>query len=63
MEHAWSDGEDFELILTMSQADAQRALEVDLNVPLTQIGETTGRTGLWKRTGGKVPKRQRAGLQ
>lgn len=53
-QHAWSDGEDFELIVTMSQADAVRALAVDFAVPLAQIGTTTGRTGLWKRAGGKV---------
>jgi thiamine-monophosphate kinase len=54
LEHAWSDGEDFELILTMSQADAQRAIESDFGVPLTPIGNIVGRTGLWSRQRGKL---------
>ena len=52
-EHAWSDGEDFELILTMTQADADLVLAENLGVELTQIGNVVGRTGLWKRTTGK----------
>jgi thiamine-monophosphate kinase len=54
LQHAWSDGEDFELILTMSRADAERALVTDFGVPLTQIGNLVGRTGLWKRERGKL---------
>ena len=53
LEHAWSDGEDFELILTMRQADANKILSMDLGVELTQIGNIVGRTGLWKRNRGK----------
>jgi len=53
-EHAWSDGEDFELIVTMSQSDADKLLVTKLVVPMTQIGNTTGRTGLWKRMSGKL---------
>ena len=52
-QHAWSDGEDFELILTMSQEDADRITDEALGVQLTQIGNIVGRTGLWKRAGGK----------
>lgn len=52
-EHAWSDGEDFELILTMSPEDAKDALGTDFGVPLSRIGTTTGRTGLWKKERGK----------
>ncbi|TWU26716.1 Thiamine-monophosphate kinase [Novipirellula galeiformis] len=48
-EHAWSDGEDFELILTMSQSDADKVLAMDHECELTQIGTILGRTGLWKR--------------
>ncbi|MGB7345559.1 MAG: thiamine-phosphate kinase [Pirellulaceae bacterium] len=52
-EHAWSDGEDFELIFAVSQPDADKLLGVDLasnlGVQLTQIGNMVGRTGLWKR--------------
>ena len=53
LEHAWSDGEDFELILTMRQADANKILSMDLGGELTQIGNIVGRTGLWKRNRGK----------
>ena len=53
LEHAWSDGEDFELILTMSQEDADKVQEMDFGVELTQIGNIVGRTGLWKRNQGK----------
>lgn len=55
MEHAWSDGEDFELILTMSQEDADKICgDESISVPLTQIGNVVGRTGLWKRLSGKM---------
>jgi thiamine-monophosphate kinase len=53
-EHAWRDGEDFELILTMTPEHAQRAVQAELDVPLTRIGEITGRTGMWKRVQGKL---------
>ncbi len=53
-EHAWSDGEDFELILTTSQSDADKICNHNLEVPLTQIGTIVGRTGLWQRLSGKV---------
>ncbi|MGB7328788.1 MAG: thiamine-phosphate kinase [Rubripirellula sp.] len=52
-QHAWSDGEDFELILTMSQSDADKVLAEDLGVAITQIGKTTSRTGLWKLENGR----------
>ena len=51
-EHAWSDGEDFELIITMSQADADKLQASELDCPLTQIGKLTSRTGLWKLENG-----------
>lgn len=53
-QHAWSDGEDFELIVTMSQADADHLKEIELDVPITQFGNVVGRTGLWKRQQGKL---------
>ncbi len=53
-EHAWSDGEDFELILTMKQSDADRVLAAQFGVAISQIGNTVGRAGLWQRTGGKL---------
>jgi thiamine-monophosphate kinase len=52
-EHAWSDGEDFELLVTMSPADAEKIASIDLGVPLTQIGTLTSRTGLWKVENGR----------
>ncbi|MCG8651924.1 MAG: thiamine-phosphate kinase [Pirellulales bacterium] len=54
MDHAWSDGEDFELILTAAAQDAQRICQADLGVPITPIGNIVGRTGLWKRSAGKM---------
>ncbi len=53
-EHAWSDGEDFELILTMSQSDADRLLAEHHECELTQVGKIIGRTGLWRRDGSKL---------
>ncbi len=52
-QHAWSDGEDFELLLTVAPADAERLLAADLPAPLTAIGKIVGRTGLWKIHEGK----------
>ncbi|TWU04431.1 thiamine-phosphate kinase [Stieleria varia] len=52
-EHAWSDGEDFELIVSVSEADASKIAAIDLGVPLTRIGTMVGRTGLWKRVDSK----------
>ena len=53
-QHAWSDGEDFELILTMSQQDADKLNEHHADLGITQIGKTVGRTGLWKSDGRKL---------
>lgn len=62
--HAWSDGEDFELILTMSPDDAEIALACsDLAAPLTRIGTVVGRTGLWKKGPGKVERLSPQGYQ
>ncbi len=52
-EHAWSDGEDFELLVTMSPEDADKIETIRLECPLTRIGELTSRTGLWKREDGR----------
>src|SRR6056297_181221 len=54
LEHALGDGEDFELILAMSQTDADRLLATDVGVAVTQIGNFTGRTGLWMRKTGRL---------
>ena len=52
LEHAMSDGEDFELILAASPEDAA-ALEADrsLGVRLTRIGELIAEPGLWSVVG------------
>jgi thiamine-monophosphate kinase len=49
LDHAWGDGEDFELILAVPANEIERLLKDDVGVPLTQIGTFTGRTGLWAR--------------
>lgn len=53
-QHAWSDGEDFELLITMSQEHADSLAAQKLGVPLTQIGNIVGRTGLWQREQGQL---------
>ena len=53
-EHAWSDGEDFELILTLPQHQTDHLLTERADLGLTQIGKIVGRTGLWKRARGKL---------
>jgi len=54
LEHAWSDGEDFELILTMTQEDAKRVEAMSWETSLTRVGRVVGRTGLWRcLAGGK----------
>lgn len=49
LEHAWSDGEDFELILAVSQNDAAKIESTDWGTRITRVGKVVGRTGLWKR--------------
>lgn len=50
-EHAWSDGEDFELLLAVPANAADALLQQQpLDVPLTRIGEIIERTGLWLET-------------
>jgi thiamine-monophosphate kinase len=50
LEHALSDGEDFELLLAVPPDDARRMIaEQPLRALLTDIGQFTGETGLWKR--------------
>ena len=65
MDHAWSDGEDFELIVTLSQDDADRICGAATfgGVPVTQIGHIVGRTGLWKRLPGKMERLSPARLR
>lgn len=54
LEHAWADGEDFELILTVSASDAQLLADSEIGKTLTAIGSVTSRTGLWSRERGKL---------
>jgi thiamine-monophosphate kinase len=51
LDHALSDGEDFELILAVPPAEAERMLaEQPLAVPLTAIGQFIAQPGLWARS-------------
>ena len=48
VEHALGDGEDFELILAVAPAEADRLLRLQpLGVPLTRIGQFVEQSGLW----------------
>jgi len=48
LDHALGDGEDFELILAVDPAEAQRLLSLQpLGVPLTRIGQFIEQPGLW----------------
>tara|TARA_R110002072_G_scaffold86563_4_gene195324 strand:+ start:2005 stop:2955 length:951 start_codon:yes stop_codon:yes gene_type:complete len=49
LEHAWSDGEDFELIFCVAPEEAAIIESTDWGVPVTRVGKVVGRTGLWKR--------------
>lgn len=53
LEHALSDGEDFELLLAMSPDEARRVIaEQPLGVPVSIIGEFVEQPGLWQREKG-----------
>jgi thiamine-monophosphate kinase len=53
LDHALSDGEDFELILAITPAVASKLLAAQpLGVPLTCIGHFVKEPGLWEQTGG-----------
>lgn len=47
LDHALSDGEDFELILATPQTEAERIVSEQGAVPLTIIGEFIAERGLW----------------
>jgi thiamine-monophosphate kinase len=50
LEHALSDGEDYELLFTASPGVAKRLIaEQPLGVPVTEIGETVAERGVWLR--------------
>jgi thiamine-monophosphate kinase len=49
LEHALSDGEDFELLLAASPETAERLLrDQPLDVPLTCVGRCVAAPGLWQ---------------
>ena len=52
LDHALSDGEDFELILAVPPRDAERILaDQPLDVPVTRIGHFIDQRGLWHSQG------------
>jgi thiamine-monophosphate kinase len=56
LDHALCDGEDFELVLAVPPATAERLLAAQpLDVPLTRIGRLVSNPGLWQSTQGKTP--------
>jgi thiamine-monophosphate kinase len=49
LDHALSDGEDFELVLAVPRAEAERMLnDQPLDVPLAAIGQFIAEPGLWQ---------------
>lgn len=53
LDHALGDGEDFELILAVAPAVAEKLLAAQpLGVPLTRIGRFVKESGLWQQAGG-----------
>jgi thiamine-monophosphate kinase len=55
LDHALSDGEDFELILAVPESEAARLLaEQPLAVPLCDIGGFIDRPGLWSSEGSQL---------
>ncbi|MEM0924459.1 MAG: thiamine-phosphate kinase, partial [Planctomycetota bacterium] len=62
-QHAWSDGEDFELLFTVSEKDAASVQAADLPAPVTPIGRIVGRTGLWKKSGSNYTRLAPQGYQ
>ena len=54
LDHALSDGEDFELVLSVPHDSAERLLAAPpLGVPLTRIGRLIPELGLWHGSAGK----------
>ena len=52
LEHALSDGEDFELVLAVAPDVARRVLaEQPLGVPVTDVGVFVAEPGLWLDNG------------
>jgi thiamine-monophosphate kinase len=58
LDHALADGEDFELVLAVAPAEAERMLrDQPLDIPITAIGEFVVEPGLWESLadGGRRP--------
>ncbi len=63
VDHALSDGEDFELVFTIKKSDRDKLpAEID-GIPLTVVGEIVSRTGLWHRQAGKLLPLKTTGYQ
>jgi thiamine-monophosphate kinase len=61
LEHAIGDGEDFELLLSVSP-DAIETMPKEIDgVPLTKIGEFVSRTGLWSKSKSGIKQMQPKG--
>ncbi len=55
LDHALTDGEDFELLLAAPPEEARRLVaEQPLSVPVTLIGEFIAQPGLWRRESGQL---------
>ena len=50
LRHALSDGEDFQLLMTINSNEADKLLQRQLGIKITQIGELVKGTGVWNCT-------------
>ena len=53
IQHAWSDGEDFELIFTVAADQTERITAESIGCPVMRVGTLVSRTGLWRREGSR----------
>jgi thiamine-monophosphate kinase len=64
LERALGDGEDFELILALPPAEAERLIvDQPLDIPLTAIGHFIDQPGLWQEANGKRQRLEPAGFE
>jgi thiamine-monophosphate kinase len=54
VDHALSDGEDFEMLFTIAKSDRGKLPQSIDGIPLSIVGEIVSRTGLWNRVSGKL---------
>ena len=54
VEHALGDGEDFELLLAVAEADLRQLTELIGQSQCHKVGTFTSRTGLWAREGSRI---------